>query len=63
MLIFGTAYVIVLTFLGPEYLGRTFNVQHDVDMAVAVHDEGLIQHVLHDSGSNGKGGVQTVETT
>jgi len=33
------AYVIVLTFLGPEYLRRSFDVQHDDDIAEAAgHD-------------------------
>ena len=26
-------YVIVLAFLGPEYLGRSFDVEHDDDLA------------------------------
>lgn len=33
------AYTILLTFLGPEYLGRSFDVQHDDDIAEAAgHD-------------------------
>ncbi|KAK6600316.1 H+ symporter family protein [Botrytis cinerea] len=33
------AYVILLTFLGPEYLKRSFDVQHDSDLAAAAgHD-------------------------
>ena len=28
-------YVIALTFLGPEYLGRDFHVENDEDMAAA----------------------------
>lgn len=30
------AYVIVLTFVGPEYLRRSFDVAHDSDVAEAV---------------------------
>jgi len=30
------AYVILLTFLGPEYLGRSFRVEHDDDLKRAV---------------------------
>ena len=29
------AYVIVLTLVGPEYLGRSFDVQHDSDLSEA----------------------------
>ncbi|KAG0653004.1 Carboxylic acid transporter [Hyphodiscus hymeniophilus] len=33
------AYTILLTFLGPEYLGRSFEVQHDSDLSEAAgHD-------------------------
>lgn len=33
------AYVIVLTFLGPEYLKRNFDADHDTDLAEAAgHD-------------------------
>lgn len=28
-------YVIIVTFLGPEYLGRDFHVENDEDMAIA----------------------------
>lgn len=39
LILIGTAYVIVLTFVGPEYLGRNFEVSHDSDMdEVAGHD-------------------------
>lgn len=30
-------YVIVLAFLGPENLGRNFDVEHDDDLAEATH--------------------------
>ena len=33
------AYVIILTFFGPEYLGRKLDVKHDDDMQEAAHDE------------------------
>jgi SHS family lactate transporter-like MFS transporter len=40
------AYVIVLTFVGPEYLGRMFGIAHDHDMEEAVgHD--AIEHAIH----------------
>lgn len=40
------AYVIVLTFIGPEYLGRMFGIEHDQDMEEAVgHD--AIEHAIH----------------
>ena len=31
------AYVILLTFIGPEKLGRNLDVQHDADMAEVTH--------------------------
>ncbi|RDW80505.1 hypothetical protein BP5796_05203 [Coleophoma crateriformis] len=33
------AYVIILTFVGPEYLKRNFDVRHDDDMAIAAGHE------------------------
>ncbi|KAI9727319.1 MAG: hypothetical protein M1828_006938 [Chrysothrix sp. TS-e1954] len=33
------AYVIILTFFGPEYLGRKLDVKHDNDMKEAAHNE------------------------
>jgi SHS family lactate transporter-like MFS transporter len=40
-------YVIILTFVGPEYLGRLFGVAHDQDLEEAAgHD--AIEHVVHD---------------
>jgi SHS family lactate transporter-like MFS transporter len=40
------AYVLVLIILGPEYLGRKFDVEHDDDMdEVAGHD--TITRALH----------------
>ena len=51
-------YVIVLTFLGPEYLGRDFHVENDADMATAAgakyHGEYSEKPVL-DSGSSNNG--------
>ena len=39
LILIRAVYVIVLTFLGPEYLGRNFEVSHDSDMdEVAGHD-------------------------
>lgn len=40
------AYVIVLTFIGPEYLGKQFGIAHDHDLEEAVgHD--AIEHAVH----------------
>jgi len=40
------AYVIILTFIGPEYLGHMFGIAHDQDLEEAVgHD--AIEHVVH----------------
>lgn len=40
------AYVILLTFIGPEYLGKQFGIAHDHDMEEAVgHD--AIEHAIH----------------
>lgn len=40
------AYVIILTFIGPEYLGKMFGIAHDHDMEEAVgHD--AIEHAIH----------------
>ena len=42
------AYVILLTFLGPEYLGRDFHVENDEDMhAVAKEDAMGAIHQIH----------------
>ena len=35
------AYVILLTFLGPEYRGRQFGVAHDSDLAEATGSEAM----------------------
>ena len=35
------AYVILLTFLGPEYRGRQFGVAHDSDLAEATGHEAM----------------------
>jgi SHS family lactate transporter-like MFS transporter len=34
------AYVLLLTFVGPEYRGRNFDVAADEDMAAVTGDEG-----------------------
>ncbi|KAI4152967.1 MAG: hypothetical protein LQ340_002592 [Diploschistes diacapsis] len=50
------AYVILLTFLGPEYLGRDFHVENDDDMrAAATNDAMDVLHHSHmgNSGSDG----------
>jgi SHS family lactate transporter-like MFS transporter len=40
------AYVIILTLIGPEYLGHQFGIAHDQDLEEAVgHD--AIEHVIH----------------
>lgn len=41
-------YVIILTFVGPEYKGRHFDVEHDSDMEAATHqDHATIEKMLH----------------
>ena len=45
------AYVILLTFLGPEYLGRNFGVAHDNDMAEATGKD--VEAVLRQRGHGG----------
>jgi len=41
------AYIVVLTFVGPESLGKSTDIENDTDMdEVAGHD--LIVHALHD---------------
>jgi len=35
------AYVLLITFVGPEYLGRHFDVSHDHDLTEAVGQEGI----------------------
>ena len=40
--------MILLTFLGPENLGRNFDVAHDEDMQTAAGDEALERaHIPH----------------
>lgn len=46
-------YVIVLAFLGPENLGRKFDVAHDSDLAEVTGSD-AIEAVVHKRG--GKGG-------
>lgn len=46
------AYVILLTFLGPEKRGRNLNVEHDADMAEVTHRDLRNQgHVAHGESS------------
>ena len=40
-------YVILLTFFGPEYLGRDFHVENDEDMAAAAGPTAM--RMSHDS--------------
>jgi MFS transporter, SHS family, lactate transporter len=51
-------YVIILTFLGPEHLGKNFDVSHDEDMAevagrTTAHEkgEGMMRERARDGGS------------
>jgi MFS transporter, SHS family, lactate transporter len=51
-------YVIILTFLGPEYLGRDFHVENDEDMAIAAgrtNQTNSFNGVGHDSSDDGHG--------
>lgn len=36
------AYVILITFAGPEYLGRSFDVAHDDDMEEAIGGDSAV---------------------
>jgi SHS family lactate transporter-like MFS transporter len=40
------AYVIILTFVGPEYLGRMFGIAHDHDLEEAI-GHNAIEHARH----------------
>lgn len=40
------AYVILLTFLGPEHLKRKFEVEHDADVREIANEE-TIEHAIH----------------
>jgi hypothetical protein len=50
------AYTILLTFLGPEYLGRDFHVESDEDMAAAATPDamGVLRQTGHESSDDGK---------
>jgi SHS family lactate transporter-like MFS transporter len=39
------SYVILLTFIGPEYLGRNFEVSHDSDMEEAAGHETIMKAI------------------
>ncbi len=54
MILIGSVYVLILTILGPEYLGRNFEVIHDADMdEVAGHD--TIMKAVHRREAMGMG--------
>ena len=61
------AYVLLLTFLGPEYLGRSFDVAHDNDMAEATGKdvEAVLRARVHggirETDSSDDGGEKAVE--
>ncbi|KAF2465714.1 carboxylic acid transporter protein-like protein [Lindgomyces ingoldianus] len=57
------AYVILLTFIGPEYRGRKFDVAHDNDMAEATHrDQAAMKHVLEGDEEKGqRGSIQDIK--
>lgn len=40
-------YVIILTFFGPEHLGRSFDVARDEDAREVFHDEGISKAIHH----------------
>ncbi len=46
------AYVILLTFVGPEYRGRIFGVEHDEDMA-EVTGQDNVNHLFHEREARG----------
>ena len=47
------AYVIVVTFIGPEYLGRRFEAEADRDFEDATGGHDNIERVLHGNAHNG----------
>ena len=61
------AYVLLLTFLGPENLGRSFSVTHDSDMAEATGKdvEAVLRERIHGGArerySSDDGGEKGVE--
>ena len=55
-------YVMLLTFLGPEYLGRDFHVENDEDMIAAATPDAMgVFHKGHDSGEVGREGPTQTE--
>ena len=54
-------YVIILTFLGPEHLGKNFDVTHDEDMAevagrsTATDKAGVHARAAHDGSNSDQG--------
>jgi MFS transporter, SHS family, lactate transporter len=45
LILIGTVYVLLLTFLGPEYLGRNFEVAHDSDMDEVAGHETIVKAI------------------
>ncbi len=41
-------YVIILTILGPEHLGRNFDVAHDEDAREVMTEESILRATHHD---------------
>jgi SHS family lactate transporter-like MFS transporter len=52
------AYVILVTFVGPERLGRNFDAEHDADLQVVVAHRGIDGKGFPDEE---KGRTETVE--
>ncbi|KAF7872652.1 uncharacterized protein EAF02_008723 [Botrytis sinoallii] len=52
-------YVIILTFVGPEYLRRSFDVQHDSDLAAAAGHDTIEKSMKK---MRGNGGVENEST-
>ncbi len=44
-------YVIILTFVGPENLGRNFDIAHDDDAREVFHEDGVAAALHRDSGT------------
>lgn len=54
------AYVILLTFLGPEFLGRDMRVTHDHDMQEAAGIEALEKAAQFEDERRSSGGVDEI---
>jgi MFS transporter, SHS family, lactate transporter len=55
-------YVIILTFVGPEYKGRLFDISHDTDMEEATHqDHAALQRMVNPGAAATRGSSEEDE--